>query len=54
MLPEEEPLRFHLTKVTLGYLVFYYVIILLDCCFVQLVVVVSLVILKILLRLAFC
>ena len=40
VLPEEELLRFHFTKVTLGYLAFYYVVMQLDCCFV---VVVSLV-----------
>jgi hypothetical protein len=34
MLPEEELLRFYFTEVTLGYLAFYYIVMLLDCCFV--------------------
>ena len=34
VLSKEELLRFRFAKVTLGYLDFYYVVILLDCCFV--------------------
>jgi hypothetical protein len=43
VLSEKELLRFCVTEVTLGYLAFYYVIMPLDCCFVQLVVVVNLI-----------
>jgi hypothetical protein len=45
VLPEEEFLRFCFLEITLNYLAFYYIIMLLDCCFVELVVVVSLVML---------
>jgi hypothetical protein len=45
VLPEEELSRFCFKEVTPGSLVFKYVFMLLDCCFVELVVVVTLVIL---------
>ena len=41
-MPEEELLRFRFMKVTLDYLAFYYVVILLDCCFVVVISLVTL------------
>jgi hypothetical protein len=45
VLPKEELLRFRFNEVTLGYLAFKYIVMLLDFCLVLLVVVVILVIL---------